>query len=105
MTDNIGHQHTLRWVGWNPDRDLNPHYADLPDVDEYGVLVEHVRPDNGEPCIGGFAVIDSPVSRRINPNAPKWTLVEREPLTLEPSLLCGACGDHGWIKQGRWWPA
>lgn len=34
-----------------------------------------------------------------------WELVSEEPLTLEPSLLCRACGTHGYIRGGRWEPA
>lgn len=34
-----------------------------------------------------------------------WRLDSREPLTISPSLLCRACGHHGWIKAGRWVPA
>jgi hypothetical protein len=33
-----------------------------------------------------------------------WTLEKFEPLTLSPSLLCRACGHHGFIKEGRWIP-
>lgn len=31
-----------------------------------------------------------------------WTVKQREPLTLDPSIDCGACPLHGWIKEGRW---
>lgn len=34
-----------------------------------------------------------------------WKLVERDPLTLAPSLLCRACGHHGWVQSGKWIPA
>jgi len=30
------------------------------------------------------------------------TLVSREPLHLEPSLLWRCCGLHGWVRNGRW---
>lgn len=30
-----------------------------------------------------------------------WTVVSLEPLHLEPSLLCN-CGNHGWIRDGKW---
>lgn len=36
---------------------------------------------------------------------PAWEVVSEEPLTLSPSLLCRACGHHGWIRDGRWVPA
>lgn len=33
-----------------------------------------------------------------------WDVVGLEPLTLSPSLACGMCGHHGFIRDGRWWP-
>lgn len=35
---------------------------------------------------------------------PNWTLVSRDPLHVEPSILCG-CGEHGFIRDGKWIPA
>lgn len=39
------------------------------------------------------------------PPGEVWTLVSLEPLTIEPSLECRACGHHGYIRNGRWEPA
>lgn len=33
------------------------------------------------------------------------TLVSREPLHLEPSLLWRCCGTHGFVREGEWIPA
>lgn len=33
------------------------------------------------------------------------TVVQAEPLTLEPSSLCTACGSHGYVREGKWIPA
>jgi hypothetical protein len=33
------------------------------------------------------------------------TLVSREPLHLEPSLLWNCCGLHGFVRNGKWAPA
>lgn len=33
------------------------------------------------------------------------TLVAADPLHIEPSLLFGCCGKHGFIRAGRWEPA
>jgi hypothetical protein len=35
----------------------------------------------------------------------KHTLVSREPLHMEPSLLWPCCGMHGWMRGGQWVPA
>lgn len=31
-----------------------------------------------------------------------WQVVQREPLTIAPSILCGQCGLHGFWREGRW---
>lgn len=31
-----------------------------------------------------------------------WTIESDEPFTLSPSILCRACGDHGFIRGGKW---
>lgn len=33
-----------------------------------------------------------------------WELVAAQPLEVSPSLLCRACGVHGFIRNGRWQP-
>lgn len=35
-------------------------------------------------------------------NTSAHTLVSREPLHLEPSLLWRCCGLHGWVRGGKW---
>jgi hypothetical protein len=37
--------------------------------------------------------------------APEHTLISREPLHMEPSLLWPCCGTHGFAREGRWIPA
>lgn len=69
------------WVHWDG--------ADL--------LVTHTRPD-GEPCPGQPRSVD--IS-----SGTHHRLVSREPLHLEPSLLCPLCGWHGFIHDGKWVPA
>jgi len=99
----IGHGHTIRFTSWAPDREFNPQYADLPDVDPWGLLVDHSKPD-GSPCDGGVVTFASEAARRVDPGRPVWTVESMEPLTISPSLLCH-CGDHGFIRDGRWIPA
>lgn len=56
-----------------------------------GIIVAH--PDNeGERCESSV-IFDR-----------GWSLISAEPLTLEPSISCTACGAHGWIRDGRWHP-
>jgi hypothetical protein len=32
-------------------------------------------------------------------------IISRKPWTVEPSILCGDCGAHGFVRDGRWVPA
>ena len=96
----LGDGHTLEFTSWNPDRELNPQYVHLPDVERFGATIEHVKPD-GETCMSAVT-FDAPVARELLPGAAIWQVESWEPLTLSPSLLCRRCGDHGFIKEGKW---
>ena len=37
-------------------------------------------------------------------HGPRWTVVNRDPLTLQPSIHCMVCGTHGYIIDGTWRP-
>jgi hypothetical protein len=71
--------------------------------DPVGIIEQH------EGCSvssqGGGIMFDLPGVADAFPGHPLWTLVQKEPLTLAPSLLCRACGHHGFIQEGRWVPA
>ena len=99
----LGHNHTLQFYSFAPDRVLNPQYTDLPDIEKHGAIITHRKVD-GSPCSGNIT-FDDVVSQRLDPPHPRWTVVNWEPLTLVPSILCRACGDHGWIRNGVWVPA
>ena len=95
----LGDGHALRYSRWSPDRDLNPQYEGIPDVERYAAIVRHTSP-SGEPCMGGIT-FDGEVSRQIEPGKAVWTVESWDPPSFSPSLLC-SCGDHGFIRQGRW---
>jgi hypothetical protein len=44
----------------------------------------------------GFINLDPETSQCV------WTVERDDPLTISPSVLDPACGDHGWIRDGRW---
>lgn len=105
----LGDDHWFTWIAWAPDRDLNPQYADVPDVDRWGAMIWHRRA-NGEMCHGAVA-FDTPEVRAVIGCEERnvWRVVAWEPLTIEPSVLCsfplddgGTCGDHGYVRAGRW---
>lgn len=64
-----------------------------------GIIDHHLKPD-GTPCGGGSVLFDIPANEWSG--ADKWTLIYHSPLHLEPSLLCRICGDHGWVRNGKW---
>jgi hypothetical protein len=87
----IGHGVTIRWVQW---REHNP----------AGVIEEHDRPDGAGRCVSSV-LFDLPGIREAFPGRHVWQVPSLNPLTLTPSLLCTACGHHGYIRNGRWVPA
>lgn len=98
----IGDNHMTKWYGWHPDRVLNPHVAHLPDVEEFGLAIVHLTP-NGLPC-QSLIHLDGPVQQEILRSSQIWQRdsAEGEPLTVSPSIQCGHCSDHGFIRQGKW---
>jgi hypothetical protein len=105
MSDEIdlGDGHVMTFFGWYPDRALNPQWpADkFPDVERAGVRVAHQRPDGGGLCHAAIN-FDVPVIRELWPAKALWQVEQMDPFTASPSLLCLRCGDHGFIRQGRW---
>ena len=57
---------------------------------------------NGFLCIGSIRW-DAPGESDLD--KARWELKSLSPLHVEPSLACGACGDHGFIRNGKWVPA
>ena len=99
----LGHDHRYSLTVWSPDRDLNPQYADVSDIDPCGAIVEHLTPA-GEPC-KSHIYFDVPGVDAITTEAHRWQVQSLDPLTVSPSLLCRRCGDHGWVTNGAWIPA
>jgi hypothetical protein len=105
----LGHGHTLRWTVWKPDRELNPQYEGIPDLEKCtGIIAHPLRPDDEQCrdlgyCRGAFTP-ESETTRRLFPEQALWQVSCWEPLTVSPSILCH-CGDHGFIQGGCWVPA
>jgi hypothetical protein len=67
-----------------------------------GLMEEHRDArDPSKRCAGSIRF----KGRGEGPTEKAWEIVTWEPLTLSPSLLCTACGHHGWIRDGKWVPA
>ena len=73
----LGHGHWIRWASWSPDRDLNPQFAGLPDVERCTGIVRHPLRDS-DPEVQfvqrgyceGAVTIDGPVTRQLWPAQP-----------------------------------
>ena len=63
----------------------------------YGIIVYHTGTCKcvGDECGGSISY------RGKGDGRPEWDVLNDDPLTLSPSLLCH-CGDHGWIRDGKW---
>jgi hypothetical protein len=67
-----------------------------------GASQGHKRADGTE-CVGFIAFEGRAWARSFGPGAiATWKVEQEEPLTLSPSLLCRSCGDHGFIRDGKW---
>jgi hypothetical protein len=65
------------------------------------VFVEHLTKE-GKECASGLW-FDTPETRKVvEPNRPLWQVQSYDPLTISPSILCMRCGDHGFIRNGKW---
>ncbi|TCO57128.1 DUF6527 family protein [Actinocrispum wychmicini] len=102
--EDIGHGHAIRFLSFAPDRELNPQYKNIPDCDKAMVHVAHPRAD-GQPGMCASAATLATAPAVLTGNGPTWQVESWEPLTLSPSLFCRTCGDHGFIREGRWVPA
>lgn len=69
------------------------------------VGIHEWHPERGEYEAGFVAFTGRTMPDWRRPGAPTWEVISEEPLTLSPSLACGQCGHHGWIRDGKWVPA
>ena len=100
----LGDDHFLNFTRWDPDLALNPQWAHLADLTKstphYGAIVRHKANTETGWCEGSIT-FDTELTRQMKTPHPFWKVESWEPLTCSPSLLCG-CGDHGFIRGGKW---
>ncbi|MFF0139655.1 hypothetical protein ACFYRN_24780 [Streptomyces sp. NPDC005227] len=75
-------------------------HALSPDI-AYGWVPPELRADPGDPN-PWFWHWCSASGRWEAQAAPDHTLISRDPLHMEPSLLWPCCGTHGWVRGGQW---
>lgn len=95
----LGGGFSYRPFGWHPDRDIpsnEERYRGIADIEEVGVAIYYGDRQ------WGFCNFDTPEVRAVFGTGPLWTVVQREPLTLTPSILSPSTGLHGYITDGKW---
>jgi hypothetical protein len=101
MPDNadldLGDGHWLRWTQYEGER-------------TGGILIHrhiHEQTDKAlgvdrDFCRGAFWLRGSSFIRKSDSERPQWDLTGTDSAsTLSPSFLCH-CGDHGWVRDGKW---
>ena len=76
-------------------------FVEYEDDPRAGAHVMHKKPD-GSDCNGWITFEGSAWAKAFKEKIPTWKVLSWEPLTLEPSILCRTCGDHGHIRNGKW---
>ena len=99
----LGYGHRMSIFAWDPDRTLNPQYDGIPPEPRAGAIIDHPSARDGSECSGAIT-FDTPTMRRVGDQRALWQVESWDPLTVSPSILC-SCGDHGFIRNGRWEPA
>lgn len=57
---------------------------------------------DGAQCDGFVAFEGRSWARSFEGRIATWTVLADEPITLSPSILCRVCGDHGFVRDGKW---
>lgn len=93
---NLGSGHWLRWT------------SSMQGEQRIGATIIHpagpkATSETGY-CMSGVMFAGTQYERDHAGEHAFWQLESYEPLTISPSVLC-SCGDHGFIREGRWVPA
>ncbi|MDE2101836.1 MAG: hypothetical protein KGL39_31610 [Patescibacteria group bacterium] len=93
---NLGSGHWLRWM------------SSMQGEKRIGGTIIHPAGPNatseGGYCMGGVMFAGTQYAQDHADEHAFWQVTSYEPLTISPSVLCG-CGDHGFIRDGKWVPA
>ena len=92
----LGNGFHMRYFGWYPNGDINPQFAGMQEISKAGVTIFK----DGE-CVAA-CTFDTPETQKVFPKHNRWTVVQENPLTLQPSILNPTTGLHGFITNGKW---
>jgi len=97
------------YAGRSEEHDLGDGHSFVWSIDEfghvYGLIEHHPAADGGSPYCGGY--IAWAVPQHWPTCVPRHELVRGGPgeealVTISPSLACRTCGNHGFIRDGKW---
>lgn len=85
----LGLSHYLRWFTYQGAEERR-----------VGALIYH--PDLRSPTL--FCISSPTWENEPGDTRPLWNLEGSadEHITLTPSIRCGTCGDHGFVRDGKW---
>lgn len=103
LTDPQGERHALylgndHWLDWIVLEQGGPNI---------GATIYHKPPPGVKGIVGDGSMCAGAVwwdSSVLTDNRPVWTITGAadEHITLSPSVLCRCCGDHGFLRNGKW---
>lgn len=108
MSDNMEDEESLEFV--DIGHGVSIAYYSWGDYDKVGLFETHYvqgndwyshNADGSRHRHTGSVMFDLPGVAEAFPNRPLWQVESWDPLTLSPSILCD-CGNHGFIRNGRW---
>ena len=84
----LGDGHWLQWTEYDGKR--------------CGGIIRHIDPKSESGMCAGSFWTDNRYNEACGTKHPIWTLTGTEEVpTLAPSFLCH-CGDHGFVRNGKW---
>jgi len=97
----LGDDHWLQFMGSGGDGVTNTATGEaVPWTPQIGASVLHRCDKTESGWNEGFVLFDIPANAA--DARPKWQISSWDPLTISPSLLQRDCGDHGFIREGKW---
>lgn len=86
------------WTVLDQDHLIRPVVETTDGEDQPAGWIEAHRNSDGQWCVGSMFRRGA----RTGEGRAQWDVVSEDPLTLTPSVLCRKCGNHGFIRDGRW---
>lgn len=100
FTIDLGNDHWAHFVGHGGEG-ITQNGQPVPWTEKYGLSVIHRCAKTESGWDEGFVTFDIPENTEGDAR-PKWKVESWDPLTLSPSLLQRGCGDHGFVRDGKW---